>query len=753
MPTRLASFPDETPYLTIDRSKLAYSISLLALAAALLASACSRDSPNSGPEIKAMTAAPEQQDSQDDPRLWLEEVEGTAALEWVRGENARAAARLEEDPRFGQFVADALAVYQSPERIPYGSVRGDHVYNFWEDADHPHGIWRRASLDSYLDDSPAWEALLDLGALAAEEGTNWVWGGADCAPQPASRCIIRLSDGGKDAGVFREFDLDAKAFVADGFTTPEAKGGTAWVDADTLLVWLSLDSSEVTESGYPFVIRRWCRDTPLASAVEVMRGSATDVGVSAWRLEGTDGEVHLVGVRRPSFFEATYFLLGDLLGGHSAPVTLPLPARASPNGLFAGQLVLSIFEDWTPSTSAEATHAAGSVLSFDLDAFRESGQVPPIRTLVTPTSRQSVRAVGVSASAVLIAVDENVTGSLQAFRLTDEGWRGHSVATPENLTLSLFATDPAHDLGFLAVEGFLTPPSLYLVNAATDTARLVTASPEWFDSSGLEVQQHEVRSADGTRVPYFLVSRADAPNDGDTPVALYGYGGFQVSSTPAYSGVRGRLWLERGGAFAVANIRGGGEFGPAWHQAGLKTNRQRIYDDMIAVAEDLIGRGVTRPSRLAVDGRSNGGLLSGVMYTQRPDLWGAVISGVPLLDMLRYHLLPAGASWVGEYGHPDDPEEGAFLRSISPYHNVEGDIEYPEIYLYTSTKDDRVHPGHARKFAHLLGELGHPYVYFENIEGGHAGAANRTELARRDAMLHVFMTQRLMEEANGSTSD
>ncbi len=678
-------------------------------------------------------------DPEADPRLWLEEVEGERALAWARSENQRSYARLRDDPRYAERFQAALRVYQSPERIPYGRLREGRVYNFWEDAHRRHGLWRRTSLSSYLTAAaPEWEPLLDLDVLAAAEGRNWVWQGANCAPNGSSRCLLALSDGGTDAAVRREFDLADKSFVEGGFVTPEAKGNTTWINEDQLLILLAADPAETTTSGYPFVARRWQRGAPIGDAQEVLRGEPQDVGLWAYRLDGTDSESHVLVSQGHTFYESTEWLIPDA----GAPVALPLPRQVSIQGLYHGQLIFTINEPWSPGDGID--HAPGTLLSFDLKAFLDTHELPCVHTVFAPGQRQALRSAGVTATGVLLIVDDNVVGTLKVLGFA-QGWQSREVPLADNLSLNLVDSNVRESVAFLAAEGFLEPATLYAVDPSTASANPIRSAPAWFDSDGLIVEQKEVESNDGTRVPYFLVRRKDMAFNGDTPVLLYAYGGFQISMTPGYSGIRGCLWLEQGGAFALANIRGGGEFGPAWHQAGLKTERQRIYDDLIAVAEDLIVSQVTRPARLAVDGRSNGGLLSGVMYTQRPDLWGAVISGVPLLDMLRYHHLLAGSSWMGEYGDPEDAVEGAFLRRISPYHNVRHDGVYPEIFLYTSTKDDRVHPGHARKFAHLLSEAGHPYLYYENIEGGHAGAANLEETAHRDAMLFQFLIQRLMD--------
>jgi len=672
---------------------------------------------------------------------WLEEVEGERALDFARAMNEQSLGELTGDARYEGLYEQALEVLQSTDRIPYVSVRGGELWNFWRDAQNIHGLWRKTSMESYASGDPEWDVVLDLDALAAEEGRNWVWQGSSCLGPDYRRCMITLSDGGSDASVRREFDIEARAFVEDGFVIPQTKGGTAWVGEDTLLVATALDPDETTTSGYPFAIKRWTRGTPLEEAEGVIAGAPSDVGVWPMRLEQADGTAYLIAIERETFFEGVYWLLPD--GARGAPARLPLPRKSSLQALFGGQLVFSIEEDWAPGGSP--VYPAGAVLSFDMAAFAESGELPEIKTVFVPNARQSVGSVAATANHLLMVINDNVAGGLEAFRHEGSGWTSQPVPAPQNASISIITADDQSDLAYVNVSGFLTPETLYRVTPELSLEPAWSA-PAWFDAEGLVVEQRQTASTDGTLIPYFIVRAADA--EGPQPTLLYAYGGFQVSMTPSYSGVRGRLWLENGGAFVLANIRGGGEFGPAWHQAGLRTNRQRIYDDLIAVAEDLIEQGDTTPAQLGVQGGSNGGLLTGVMYAQRPDLWGAVITQVPLLDMLRYHLLLAGASWQDEYGFPDEnPQERAFLRSISPLHNVETHGDYPPVFILTSTKDDRVHPGHARKFAYLLHALGHEMLYYENIEGGHSAAANLQEAARRQALEYVFLMRTLMDES------
>ncbi|MBR9826921.1 MAG: S9 family peptidase [Alphaproteobacteria bacterium] len=680
-------------------------------------------------------------DPANDPRVWLEEVEGEEAIAWAEGQNERTFARLQGDERYQGLYDQALSVYQSEDRIPYGSFYGGYVWNFWQDAENTHGLWRRTTLESYLTEEPDWDVILDLDALSEEEDMNWVWRGANCLSPSYDRCMLTLSDGGSDAAVRREFSVADRSFVEGGFVMPESKGGVSWVDENTLIFGMATSDADSTTSGYPVAAHRWERGTDISEATEILRGDREDVGLWAFRSEDSDGTVYMMASEADTFYETTWWYLPN----DAEPMQLPLPAKSSIQDLYQGQLVFTLQEDWTPVEGGD-TYPQGALLSFSMAEFAANGELPTVHTVYVPRARQSIGSVGATRSALLVAIDENVVGGLEAFRFDGASWTSESMPVPSNLTVSLGGTNSNEDIAFMNAEGFLTPDTLYMVNSADMTVNAIKSIPERFNAEGLVVEQLEAESADGTMIPYFVVRREDTVMDGSTPTLLYAYGGFEVSIRPSYSGSRGQLWLENGGAYVVANIRGGGEFGPAWHQAGLKMDRQRIYDDLIGVAEDMHERGLTSPRRTGVYGGSNGGLLTGVMYTQRPDLWNGVVSAVPLLDMLRYHTLLAGASWMGEYGNPEDPDEGSFLRSISPYHNVDANGDYPEIYLYTSTKDDRVHPAHARKMAHLLEELGHDYLYYENIAGGHSAAANLEELARRDAMLYTFLMQTLMDD-------
>ncbi|MDF1823496.1 MAG: prolyl oligopeptidase family serine peptidase [Verrucomicrobiales bacterium] len=681
--------------------------------------------------------------SENDPHLWLEEVEGDEALAWVRRQNERTLADLESDPDYGSYETAAMDVLTSKERIPYGRIRSGKVYNFWQDETHVRGLWRRTSLESYRDEEPDWETVLDLDALAEDEGKNWVFKGADCfhdKPSNSYRCLVSLSDGGKDAVIKREFDLEALNFVVDGFVTPEAKQDSAWAGPDTLLISTDWGEGSLTESGYPRVVKRWKRGTPLSDAVELLSGDVEDVGVWPYTIEMSDGRILSCVEESDTFFTSTHWWIPE---EGAAPVRIPIPSKSGLGDVLGKWIFILLKEDWTVGDEA---FLSGDLVAFDLAAFIETKSLPAVELVFRPSEVQAVNSVRVAGEIALLSLDDKVTGQVLRLEEVEGEWRVGPIDLPGRGQAGIAFADEDETVAFLTYEGFLTPDSLFEFDTETGRIGLLKSLPPKFDAGGLVVEQFFVESTDGTRVPYFVIHREDIAFDGETPTLLYGYGGFQISLNPGYNGTTGRLWLEKGGAYVLANIRGGGEFGPSWHQAGLKLNRQRVYDDFIAVAEDLIARKFTSPAHLGIMGGSNGGLLMGVMLNQRPDLWNAVVVQVPLLDMLRYHLLLAGASWVDEYGSPGVPEERAFLETISPYHNFNPEKEYPVPFFVTSTKDDRVHPGHARKMARLFEEAGLPFLYYENIDGGHSAAANQAERARRNALEFVYLKRRLFDE-------
>ncbi|MFK7860223.1 MAG: prolyl oligopeptidase family protein [Granulosicoccus sp.] len=673
--------------------------------------------------------------------LYLEEVLGEAALEKVKAWNARTLLRLEANPLFEQMHAEALDIVNSKDRIPYVSHRNGKVHNFWQDTDHVRGLWRTATLESYLTEDPEWEDVLDIDALSKAEDRNWVYRGYSPLSPCDDLCLVCLSDGGKDAAIYREFDLRNKQFVENGFVTEESKGNLSWLDAEHVLVGLDFGedakgNSSMTDSGYPMIAKLWRRGTAIENAIELGRGTQKDVSFSAIAVETADASREIILVRSVSFYEREHYWLPMLTGNAQDKVPLPLPSKCHIGRIFKDQMLVGLDVDWRGFES-------GDLVSFSWAGFVATGLIDEVHLLYSPTERASINNYGITRSAVLVSIFENITGSARAFDWNGTAWVSVSMDFPAAGSVTIGTTHRKEDIAFVSTQSFLTPATLWKYETDSGRTQAVKSLPAWFDSSSMIAEQFETPSSDGTLIPYFIVRKRDLTMDSSNPTLLYGYGGFQISLNPAYSAVRGKLWIERSGVYVQANIRGGGEFGPTWHQAGLKTNRQIIYDDFVAIAQSLIDKGVTSPAHLGIQGGSNGGLLVGVMFTQRPDLFSAVLCEVPLLDMMRYHLLLAGASWVGEYGNPEDPLEARFLKSISPYHNVKEKEQYPEVFFITSTKDDRVHPGHARKMAARLEDLGHEFLYYENIDGGHSAAANLKETARRVALQFSFLMEKL----------
>lgn len=676
-----------------------------------------------------------------DPFGWLEEVEGDKALTWVRAQNDRSLKELQSDPRYDALHKEMLEIVNATDRVPYPAFRAGKVYNFWQDEKNVRGIVRRTSLDSYNSATPEWETVLDIDALAKAENANWVYKGANCLVAEERLCLASLSDGGKDAVEIREFDNSTMKFVEGGFKLASGKQNVSWGDADTLYVAREWGEGTMTESGYPFVVKRWKRGTPIEQAVEVFRGKQTDAaGSQASALTDPDGTVRaIIATRNPTFFDTEYNLLRD----DGTVMQLPLPLKSQLDGYVAGQIIFTIQEDWTWQN---IPFKQGSLLSFDLEQLKTDASKAIPLVILTPGPRESIEQVATTNSRLLVALYENVKGALYSYAF--EGgkiWMRTKMELPENASIGVVAAREEDDQVFVNVAGFINPDSLYYGSAASGSFEQVKSLPARFDASGMEVEQFEATSTDGTKIPYFVMHQKGMKLDGSNATLLYAYGGFQLSMTPNYSASVGKLWVSRGGVYVLANIRGGGEFGPAWHQAGLKTKRQIIYDDFAAVGQDLIARKITSARRLGIEGGSNGGLLMGVELTQKPDLWNAVVVQVPLLDMLRYDQLLAGASWMDEYGDPADPTEGAFLKKTSPYHNLKEGVKYPEPFFVTSTKDDRVHPGHARKMAAKMESMKLPFLYYENIDGGHAASANLQERAKRIALEFTYLMRKLMD--------
>jgi len=667
-----------------------------------------------------------------DPYLWLEAVTDEKALDWVRQQNAISTNELQAAPDFGPTRQKLLSILDSKERIPFVAKHGKWYYNFWRDQKNTRGILRRTSLEEYKKSQPIWETVLDLDQLAATEKENWVWKGYNVLEPDYDRCLVGLSRGGADASVFREFDLINKSFVAGGFMLPEAKSSVDWRNRDTLYVATDFGAGSLTKSGYPRIAKEWKRGTPLSEARVVFEGQVDDVSASV-SVSHDHGRVYEFATRSPSFFTTeTFVRRGDQF------VRIEKPADAEVD-TYGEWLLLQPKLDYTLNGK---TYKGGSLLAANFDGWLEGRR--DVAILFEPTARRSLASIGATKQFLILNELDNVRSRPALLRFTDGHWTRSSLEAPAFGNVGVSGVDPEDsDDYFMTVTDFLTPSSLYLGTAGQDGRDKLKSLPAFFNTDDLEIQQFEAQSKDGTRVPYFQVSRKALKLDGSNPTLLYGYGGFEISMQPNYSPGSGTSWLERGGVYVLANIRGGGEFGPAWHNAARKENRQRAYDDFIAIAEHLIARGVTSPKHLGIQGGSNGGLLMGVMLTQRPDLFGAVVCQVPLLDMRRFNQLLAGASWMDEYGDPDKPEQWAYIRKFSPYHNVKPGVKYPRVLFTTSTRDDRVHPGHARKMVARMKEQGHDVLYYENIEGGHGGAANNQQAAFMSALAYTFLWHQL----------
>ncbi|MBB5713913.1 prolyl oligopeptidase family serine peptidase [Sphingomonas aerophila] len=672
-----------------------------------------------------------------DPYIWLEDKDGAKPLAWVEAENARTLPRLQNDPRFATYQAEALAIAAAKDRIPMPNQLFGRIYNFWRDADHPHGIFRWTTEAGYAAAEPAWTVALDIDALGKAEGKTWVFKGLTCLQPEERLCLVALSEGGEDAVTYREFDLQASEFVADGFTLPTSKQDATWIDKDTLLVSRDWGQGTMTQSGYPFVVKMVKRGQPLEKATEVFRGETGDqVSTGANVVVDAKGN-RLVYITRGRTFFGNDKLIWTPAG--VKPTTLPQRTRIA--GLVDGQVVFQTSEDWGGIPQ-------GSVASMPLADFVAGRGTPTLA--FRPNARQSVEGASTTRTKLLVSTLDNVRGRFTVFSHGPKGWTSRPVMLPDNAAIDLASVTDRSDKGFISVNGFLDPTSLWTLDAASATVAKVRTLPAKFDASRAVVEQFEATSTDGTKIPYFIVHRRDVPLDGTTPTIMTAYGGFELSRTPTYLGSTGKIWVERGGSFVLANIRGGGEFGPAWHEAGRKTKRQIIYDDFAAVAKDLSARKLTSPAKLGIYGGSNGGLLMGVEFNQHPDLWRAVSIGVPLLDMLRYEQIAAGYSWVDEYGSVKNPDEAAFLAKISPYNNLKRGVAYPEPYIWTTTKDDRVGPQHARKFAARMKEFGLPYLFYEDTAGGHSGDADIAQGAKLAALQMVYFSQKLMDAPSGA---
>lgn len=670
----------------------------------------------------------------DDPYLWLEDVGGEKALEWVEKNNEQSLGYLQSKPLYKELYEKNLDIYNSDERIPYVSQMGDYFYNFWKDEENPRGLWRRTTLEEYKKDDPKWEIILNVDELAEKEDENWVYKGSNCLYPTYDRCLINLSRGGADATVVREFNVESKSFVKDGFQLPEAKSSISWIDKDTLYVGTDFGDGSMTDSGYARIVKVWNRGQALEGAKTIFEGDKSNVWVAGVVAHDGDKKYQLV-YQGLDFYSSELYLVTEK--GHKK---LNRPKDSSFSGIINGQMFLELKSDWKVG---DKTFKQASLLSIAMEDYL-AGKTNFTEVLV-PDSHTSIASVAMTKDHVLVTTLKDVSSELFSYSYNDGKWSREKVEMPDLGTLSVAGTSDEHNNFFINYQNFLTPSSLYYFDAEKDSASVLKSLPAFFDASPYKVEQHFAEAKDGTEVPYFLIMAKDTELNGKNPTLLYGYGGFEVSLRPSYSATIGIDWLEQGGVYALANIRGGGEYGPAWHQAALKKNRHIAFNDFIRVAEDLIERKVTSKEKLGIRGGSNGGLLVGTVATMRPDLYEAVVCQVPLLDMKRFNHLLAGASWMGEYGNPDNEDEWNYIKSYSPYHNVHKDVEYPKIFFTTSTRDDRVHPGHARKMVAKMAAQGHDLLYYENTEGGHGGAANNEQSAKLNALIYTYLADQLMD--------
>ena len=668
-----------------------------------------------------------------DPYVWLEDVTGDKSLDWVKARNARSEKQLQTDPEYQKLHDDILAILDSDARIPLVSKHGEFFYNFWKDKQNPKGLWRRTTLAEYKKANPNWDVILDLDKLAEQEKESWVWHSVDMLRPDYKRCLIALSRGGADADVTREFDMEKREFVKDGFVREEAKGSLGWIDRDTVFVMTDFGADSMTESGYPRVAKIWKRGTPMSAAKTIYEGLAKDMAVSAQHDDSPGFERDFVR-RALAFYNDELYQLKEQ--GSLRKIDVP---NSASKAVFHDYLALDLREAWEVDGK---TYKAGSLLIANFEKFMNGER--KLDVAFEPTDNSALSSFSFTKDYLILNVLEDVKNRIYVLSRSDSGWKREPlVGAPAFGTVNVgpVDADESNDY-FMTATDYLTPTTLSYGTIGQQPEKL-KSMPSFFDANGLEITQSFAASADGTRIPYYMVARKDLKLDGSNPTLLYGYGGFEISLQPTYSGSIGRAWTSTGGVYVVANIRGGGEYGPRWHQAALKSNRLRAYEDFAAVAKDLIARKITSTPHLGIQGGSNGGLLVGNMVTLYPELFKAAVCQVPLLDMKRYNKLLAGASWMAEYGNPDKPEEWEFIQKFSPYQNVKKSTKYPTVLFTTSTRDDRVHPGHARKMMALMEEQGHNVWYWENIEGGHGGAANNKQAATMQSLAYIFLKQQL----------
>ncbi|WP_166964224.1 prolyl oligopeptidase family serine peptidase [Yeosuana marina] len=670
--------------------------------------------------------------AQEDKYQWLEEVDGKKALEFVNNQSKATFEKLSKEKDYQDIYDKSLAIYNSNERIAYPTIRGTYVYNFWRDKDHVRGIWRRSPLENYTNGNPVWETLLDIDELSKKDDIKWVYKGSSGLYPDYSHFLIRLSKGGGDAVVIKEFDTETKSFLEDGFYLPESKGYASYVNENTLIVSTDFGEGTMTTSGYPSQVKLWKRGTPLKDAQLIYKGEPSDVSTNGYVMRD-DEKGYIVIDRSPSFFTDLKFIWTN-----NKIIKLDIPDDASTKGILNNQFIIQLKSDWTVNSK---TYKIGTLLSLNFTELLKGNK--EVQVIIEPDEFSSISQVSMTKNKLLVNLLSNVISQLHIYSFDDGKWINEKVKAPDFGTISIVATNDLSDQYYFNFMNFITPSTLYSANASNNTFKVYQSLPAFFDASKYAVKQYKAKSKDGTMIPYFMIAAKDMKNDRTNPTLVYAYGGFEVSEQPFYSATFGTAWLEKGGVFVLANIRGGGEYGPKWHQDGMKEKRQNVFDDLYAVSEDLIAKNITTPKHLGVMGGSNGGLLVGVAFTQRPDLYNAVVCQVPLLDMQRYNKLLAGASWMGEYGNPDIPEEWEYIKKYSPYHNLKEGMDYPEVFFYTSTRDDRVHPGHARKMVAKMNDMGYKTYYYENTEGGHAGSSTNEQSAKMNAMTFSYLLMKL----------
>ena len=670
--------------------------------------------------------------AQEDTYLWLEVIDSKKSLEFVNTQNKITQDKLSSNAEYQAIYDKSLEIYNSTYRIAFPSIIGNHIYNFWQDKEHARGIWRRTTKESYLSNNTIWETLLDIDALALKDDIKWVYKGSNGLYPNYNRFIINLSNGGGDAVEIREFDITTKSFIKDGFYIPQAKGYASYLDENNLIVSTDFGEGTMTTSGYPNQVKLWKRGTLLKDAQLIHTGNINDVSSSGYVMRDNDKNYLLIHQGTTFYTRIAYLCENNKL------IKLDLPEDISISTILNDQIVLNLKSDWNVNG---IIYKQGSIVSAKFSSLIKG--IKEITLIFTPDEFTSVNEVSSTKNKILVTILTNVKSELNSYTFENDKWVIEKVNAPDVGTISIVTTDHFSDEYYFNFQNFLTPPSLYFANSSNNSVKEIKTLPSFFDSSKYKVEQFKAKSTDGTMVPYFVISSKTMVYNSQNPTILYGYGGFEVSKESSYSAVMGNAWLENGGVYVLSNIRGGGEYGPKWHQAGLKENRQTVYNDFHCIAQELIAKKITSNKNLGIMGRSNGGLLVGVAFTQRPDLYNAAVCEVPLLDMQRYNKLLAGASWMGEYGNPDIPEEWEYIKKYSPYHNLKKDVDYPEVYFYTSTRDDRVHPGHARKMAAKMIDMGYPIYYYENTEGGHAGASTNEQSAKYSAMTFSYLLMKL----------